>query len=110
MFMTTDSKKRTISQRLRALCIDWNGAPMARDEPPRVELHCGTLRGTLLDAADAIDLLAEALKPFAEYSEQMQGAWSHRDDSVFYGIKRAGAKQIRYGDFRRALKVIEGLK
>lgn len=49
--------------------------------------------------------IIEALRPFAEYAEQMQAAWKHHSDSVYYGVKREGAKQITYGDFGRAKAV-----
>jgi hypothetical protein len=49
--------------------------------------------------------LLEALRPFALYAEQMAERWGQSDNSAFYGIKRPGAHQITYGDFRRAAKV-----
>lgn len=49
--------------------------------------------------------LLEALRPFALYAKQMEKAWGQHDESVFYGIKRPGAHQITYGDFRRAWNV-----
>jgi hypothetical protein len=48
----------------------------------------------------------EALEPFASYAVQMRDSWTHRDDCVFYGVKRPGAVQITYGDFRRAAREI----
>ena len=42
-----------IMERIRGWCIDWNGAPMMRGEPPRDGLHCDDL----LDAADEIERL-----------------------------------------------------
>jgi hypothetical protein len=49
--------------------------------------------------------LTEALRPFAEYEIQQRRQWGHSDNSAFYGVKRPGAKQVRYGDFRRASRV-----
>lgn len=48
------------------------------------------------------DRVLLALKPFAEYAEQMAEQWSHQDDSAHYGVKRPGSCQVTYGDFRRA--------
>lgn len=55
------------------------------------------------------DELIEALQPFALYAEQMEKSWGPRDDSVYYGVKRPGADQITYGDFRRAARVLREL-
>lgn len=61
------------------------------------------LRDRRLEAAEAqLASARKALEPFARYARQMQAVWTQRDDSVFYGIKRPGAVQITYGDFRRA--------
>jgi len=53
-----------------------------------------------------VDLI-EALRPFAEYAKQMERQWTQKDNCVFYGVKRPGAKQITYGDFRRAVRALE---
>jgi hypothetical protein len=54
----------------------------------------------------SVALLRNALRPFAEYADQMAMAWNRtNDDSAFYGVKRTGAKQITYGDFRRASRI-----
>ena len=53
--------------------------------------------------------MREALRPFAEYAVQMEAHWGAHDDSCFYGVKRPGAAQIRYGDFRRAAAAIRAL-
>lgn len=57
---------------------------------------------------DNVRLLA-ALAPFALYASQMERQWSSRDDSVHYGVKREGAHQVTYGDFRRALRLYREL-
>lgn len=57
-----------------------------------------------------MDELLEALRPFAEYAEQMDKQWGYRDDCVRYGVKAAGAKQVTYGDFRKAARKYRELK
>ncbi len=52
-----------------------------------------------------VEELRAALAPFARYAHQMRKAWTSHDNSVFYGVKREGASQITYGDFRRASNV-----
>jgi hypothetical protein len=54
-----------------------------------------------------VEELKAALRPFAEYAKQMEKQWGQRDSCVFYGVKRPGAKQITYGDFRRAVRALE---
>jgi hypothetical protein len=48
----------------------------------------------------------EALRPFAEYAFAMQHRWTARDDSAFYGAKRPSVRNVTYGDFRRAMRVV----
>jgi hypothetical protein len=52
-----------------------------------------------------VNELIEALAPFAKYAIQQDKAWGHSDNSAFYGVKRPGAHQITYGDFRRAAEI-----
>lgn len=54
-----------------------------------------------------IQALRQALAPFARYAEQMASAWTSKDGSVFYGVKRPDAAQITYGDFRQAAAVMK---
>jgi hypothetical protein len=66
----------------------------------------------LFDALDARDAriaeLEAALRPFAAYAKYMANrGWGHHDSSAYYGVKRPGAPQVRYGDFRRAAVVLK---
>lgn len=49
-----------IERKLRGWCTDWNGAAMARGEPPRDGLHCDDL----LDAADHLAEAEKVMEPF----------------------------------------------
>lgn len=60
----------------------------------------------LLKGAAALRETRDALRPFADYAVQMETAWEHRGDSAYYGVKRVGACQVSYGDFRRAAREV----
>ena len=67
-----------ISEKLRALTVDWNGKPMADGEPPRDGLHCKDLR----DAADEIERLR------FENANYRAVAGAINNDQVFADIKK----------------------
>lgn len=54
------------------------------------------------ESYETIAQLIAALEPFAEYAIQQESSWTQRDNCVFYGVKRDGAKQVTYGDWRNA--------
>lgn len=60
-----------------------------------------------LDRLQRITQLEDALRPFAEYARQMERQWTQRDDCVRYGVKAEGAKQVTYGDFRKAARLVK---
>jgi hypothetical protein len=50
--------------------------------------------------------LEAALRPFALYARQQGPDWCS-NKSVYYGIKRPGAHQVKYTDYGRALEVMK---
>lgn len=51
--------------------------------------------------------LEAALAPFARYASYMEDRWGQRSNSAFYGSKNKVSVNITYGDFRRAVKVMD---
>jgi hypothetical protein len=62
----------------------------------------------VIQLEDRVRVLEEALRPFAQYAAQMRKAWGplYDSDSVFYGVKRDDAHQMKYADFRRAAEAM----
>lgn len=92
----------TVVKLLRAMAT----ADMFKDHRPILDAAMELLQERIMFTPASVALAA--LKPFASYAAQQAAAWDQHDASAYYGVKRPGAHQITYGDFRRAAAVMSG--
>lgn len=99
-----------IVERLREVCVDWNGENLSSGANPRIDIECGLL----YDAADALEArdktiaeLVEALEKCAQRNRydgdlfhdqglesRMEASWSAWEDAskLLYRISQAQSK------------------